>query len=51
MAHWTLENISPAKISIRPEECGNYFEITFTLKYHNNPLGVGQFLEQSLSGE
>ncbi|GDX52930.1 hypothetical protein LBMAG27_19770 [Bacteroidota bacterium] len=45
MAHWSLENISTAKISNRPDEYGNYFEITFTLKYHNNPLGVGQFVE------
>jgi hypothetical protein len=45
MAHWSLENISQPKISNRLDEFGNYFEITFTLKYHNNPLGMGQFVE------
>ena len=45
MAHWTLENISPPRITIRTDYFGNYFEITFTMKYHNNPLGMGQFVE------
>lgn len=45
MASWTLENISGAKISERKDEFGNYFEITFKLKYNNNPLGMGQFVE------
>lgn len=45
MANWTIENITGPNISERKDEFGNYFGITFKLKYNNNPLGMGQFVE------
>jgi hypothetical protein len=45
MASWSLEKIIGPSISDRNDEFGNYFGITFVLKYNNNALGMGQFLE------
>ena len=45
MAHWSLVNMTTPQIGIRKDAFGNLFKITFTVKYNNNPLGLGQFVE------
>ena len=45
MASWTLVSISGPKISNRTDYYGNFFSITFTLKYSGNQMGLGAFVE------